>query len=77
MSGNPVTGIPAAGPSVKYQYLSGEAQGTGILLPTLPEAPVTPPRFERFLTLDRCVVASQPLPRASEGLAVTSGAAGK
>jgi hypothetical protein len=29
---------------VEYQYLSGEAKGTGILLPTLPEAPVTPPR---------------------------------
>jgi len=31
---------------VEYQYLSGEAKGTGILLPTLPEAPVTPPRFK-------------------------------
>ena len=24
---------------MEYQYLSGEAKGTGILLPTLPEAP--------------------------------------
>jgi len=49
---------------VEYQHLSGEAKGTGIPLPTLPEAPVTPPRFKWFLTLCRCVIASQSSPPA-------------